>query len=213
MSSQTGVLICWPRSPESSKARLRENLTSRLPGRAAAPQGRGRPEGDPGAGGGRAAPEGCRQDARAATAQRLKEEAETAEALAGLHKEQADAVRRMMDTQLATAERRIRMDSIRIGIASFVAGGGVTFAVTLLVHPLHPCQRPSCGPRWWPVKSPHPSVVQFFFRVVPPLARASRMRWESPSVTTTFAWCRSRSSRLTAVVCSGRNRPQDSKGQ
>jgi len=32
-------------------------------------------------------------------------------------------------------------------------------------------------------------------------------------VTTTLAWCRSRSSRLTAVVCSGRNRPHASKGQ
>ena len=38
------MLICWPRSPESSKARLRENLTSRLPGRAAAPQGRADPK-------------------------------------------------------------------------------------------------------------------------------------------------------------------------
>ena len=34
------------------------------------------------------------------------------------------------------------------------------------------------------------------------------MRNDSPLVTTTTAWCRSRSSRLTAVVCSGRNRPQ-----
>ena len=32
-------------------------------------------------------------------------------------------------------------------------------------------------------------------------------------MTTTMAWCRSRSSRLTAVVCSGRNRPQCSNGQ
>ena len=38
------------------------------------------------------------------------------------------------------------------------------------------CQRPSCGPRWWPGKSPHPSADQFLFRVVPPLALASRMR-------------------------------------
>jgi hypothetical protein len=76
-------------------------------------------------------------DARAATAKRLKEEAEAAEALAGLHKEQADAIRRMIDAELANAARGIRKDSIVIGIASFVAGGGVTFLVTLLVHPLH----------------------------------------------------------------------------
>ena len=75
--------------------------------------------------------------ARAATAKRLKEEAETAEALASMHKTQAEAVRRMMDVELATAARRIRSDTIKISIISFVAGGGVTFFVTLLVHPLH----------------------------------------------------------------------------
>jgi hypothetical protein len=32
-------------------------------------------------------------------------------------------------------------------------------------------------------------------------------------VTTVWQWCRSRSSMLTAVVCSGRKRPQDSNGQ
>ena len=32
-------------------------------------------------------------------------------------------------------------------------------------------------------------------------------------MTTVTAWCRSRSSRATAVVCSGRKRPQDSNGQ
>jgi hypothetical protein len=76
-------------------------------------------------------------DARAATARRLKEEAQAAEALAGLHKEQTEAVRRMVNAELAGATRSIRKDSIKIGIAAFVAGGGVTFAVTLLVHPLH----------------------------------------------------------------------------
>ena len=49
--------------------------------------------------------------------------------------------------------------------------------------------------------------------LVPVPARACFIRNESPSVTTVWQWCRSRSSRLTAVVCSGRNRPQDSKGQ
>jgi hypothetical protein len=43
--------------------------------------------------------------------------------------------------------------------------------------------------------------------------RASRMRKDSPSVTTTVAWCRSLSSRLVAVTCSGRNRPHSSNGQ
>ena len=39
------------------------------------------------------------------------------------------------------------------------------------------------------------------------------MRNDSPSVTTTTLWWSSRSSRLTAVVCSGRKRPHSSKGQ
>src|SRR4051794_29268912 len=37
--------------------------------------------------------------------------------------------------------------------------------------------------------------------------RACRMRKDSPSVTTTVAWRRSRSSKLVAVTCSGRKRP------
>jgi septal ring factor EnvC (AmiA/AmiB activator) len=76
-------------------------------------------------------------DARATTARQLQKEAEDAEALAALHKDQADAVRRMIDAELATATRNIRSDSIKIGIASFIAGGGLTLLVTLLVHPLH----------------------------------------------------------------------------
>jgi hypothetical protein len=93
--------------------------------------------------------------ARAATARELKEEAENAEAFAALHKEQTDAVRKLleadraaaaqqqaddirrtMEAELEAQARRIRSDSIKIGIASFVAGGGLTLLVTLLVHPL-----------------------------------------------------------------------------
>jgi hypothetical protein len=47
---------------------------------------------------------------------------------------------------------------------------------------------------------------------VPPWLRACRIRNDSPSVTTTMLWCSSRSSRLAAVVCSGRKRPHWSKG-
>ena len=39
------------------------------------------------------------------------------------------------------------------------------------------------------------------------------MRWESPLVMMTVASWRRRSRRLTAVVCPGRSRPRDSKGQ
>jgi hypothetical protein len=76
-------------------------------------------------------------DAQAATAKRLKEEAETAEAISRLHKEESEAVRRMLDAQLETVSRKIRSDSIKLGVASFVAGSGVAYLVTLLVHPLH----------------------------------------------------------------------------
>jgi hypothetical protein len=76
-------------------------------------------------------------DARAATAKQLKEEADTAQAIAGLHQEQMEAVRRVLDAELTGATRRIRGDSIKIGVASFIAGGGVSLLVTLLVPPLH----------------------------------------------------------------------------
>jgi hypothetical protein len=76
-------------------------------------------------------------EARAATAKKLKEEAEAAETLASIHKEQAAAIQRLLDAELEGTARRIRRDSIIIGIASFVAGGGLTLLVTLLVHPLH----------------------------------------------------------------------------
>jgi len=79
-------------------------------------------------------------DARAVTARRLREEVESAEALAALHKDQAEAVRRLvrseMTEELATARRRIRRDSLTIGIGAFVAGALVSSVVTLLVYPL-----------------------------------------------------------------------------
>lgn len=46
-------------------------------------------------------------------------------------------MRRLVDASMATAEKRIRKDSIVIGIASFVAGVGATVVVTLLIHPIH----------------------------------------------------------------------------
>jgi cobalamin biosynthesis protein CbiD len=76
-------------------------------------------------------------DARAATARQLQEEAATAEALAALHKEQANAVRRVIDAELATQAKGIRRDSIWIGVVSFFGGGLLTLAVTLFVHPFH----------------------------------------------------------------------------
>jgi len=79
-------------------------------------------------------------EAWAITARKLEEQAKAAEALAALNKDQADAVRRLVGAELAEAGKRIRRDSHRdsmiIGIASFVAGGGVTYLITLLVRPI-----------------------------------------------------------------------------
>ena len=66
-----------------------------------------------------------------------EEKARTAEALAALTEDQAEAVRGMIYAELATSRRDIRRDSIKIGVASFVAGAAVSLLVTLLVHPIH----------------------------------------------------------------------------
>jgi methyl-accepting chemotaxis protein len=71
-------------------------------------------------------------EARALNAKQLQQDAKAAEALAGIHKEQADAIRQLMDSELACSERRIRRDALIVGISSFIAGGGVSYLVTLL---------------------------------------------------------------------------------
>jgi hypothetical protein len=80
-------------------------------------------------------------NAWALTAKRLQEEAEQAKALAALNEEQAAAMQRLvraeMERELSSTRRDIFRDSIRIGVLSFIAGGLVSFLVTLLVHPLH----------------------------------------------------------------------------
>ncbi len=84
-------------------------------------------------------------DATAATARKLQEEAASAEALAAMNRDQAEAVRRLLDAELATKlaensagiRKDVRKDALKIGLGSFVAGGGLTYLVTLLVHPLH----------------------------------------------------------------------------
>jgi hypothetical protein len=84
-------------------------------------------------------------DARAATARQLQEEARQAEELASINREQAEAIRKLVDADLATKlaensvtiRKDVRGDAIRIGVGSFFAGGGLTLLITLLVHPLH----------------------------------------------------------------------------
>jgi len=79
-------------------------------------------------------------DARAVMARQLERQAQDARALAAQNEEQVEAVRRLlrseMQAELATAERHIFRDSLRVAIASFVFGAAVSVVVTLLVHPV-----------------------------------------------------------------------------
>ncbi len=79
-------------------------------------------------------------DARAVMARQLERQAQDARALAAQNEEQVEAVRRLlrseMQAELATAERHIFRDSLRVAIASFVLGAAVSVIITLLVHPV-----------------------------------------------------------------------------
>ena len=79
-------------------------------------------------------------DARALTVKRLQEDAKSAQALAELNKEQAEAVQRIiqsgMGTELKATRKDIFRDSVRLAIISFLAGGSISLLITLLVHPL-----------------------------------------------------------------------------
>ena len=76
-------------------------------------------------------------EARATAVRKLEVDAGTAEMLAAINSDQAQAIRRLLDAELHNTTGRIRRDSVIISISSFVAGAGVTILVTLLVHPLH----------------------------------------------------------------------------
>ncbi len=84
-------------------------------------------------------------DARAATARKLNEEAKQAEALASVNREQAEAIRRLLEADISekladsgkAIQRNVRRDAIRIAAAGFIAGAGVTLVITLLAHPLY----------------------------------------------------------------------------
>jgi hypothetical protein len=77
------------------------------------------------------------------------------------------------------------------------------------------CPWPVSTPQFWPpeVRTPRGDFRLYVSFGPPPFWRASLRRKDSPEVATRTLWWRSRSSRLTAVVCSGRKRPQSSKGQ
>jgi len=69
-------------------------------------------------------------EARAATAKKLQQEADDAAQLAAINREQAEAVRRLLEADISekltdsgkAIERNVRRDAIRIGAASFRRG-------------------------------------------------------------------------------------------
>jgi hypothetical protein len=73
-------------------------------------------------------------DAQAEAARRLQREAQRAREIASLHEGQVKAIRDLLGHELEFNRRLIRRDTIIIGIASFIAGGFLTLALTLLAH-------------------------------------------------------------------------------
>jgi uncharacterized membrane protein YheB (UPF0754 family) len=75
-------------------------------------------------------------DARLATAKKLQEEAAAAQALAEIiHKEHAEAIRRLLDTELEGSERRINRNAIIMGVAFVIASSCIAFLLILFVPP------------------------------------------------------------------------------
>jgi hypothetical protein len=76
-------------------------------------------------------------ETRAATAERLRDEAQAAEQLAQLSKAERDAVARLVRAEVSDQNRRSTRLSFVASVLFFVAGVAATVAVTLFVHPLH----------------------------------------------------------------------------
>lgn len=76
-------------------------------------------------------------EVRAATAERLKDEAQTAEQLAKLNQAQAEAVAKLVGTVVGGESKRSTRQSVLAGALFFIGGVAATVTVTLFVHPLH----------------------------------------------------------------------------
>jgi hypothetical protein len=73
---------------------------------------------------------------RQVRAEQLKAEADEAEKLAALNKEQVDAIKRVIASELSQESKKSRRREVLIGGLFFVGGVAGTVAVTLFVHPL-----------------------------------------------------------------------------
>jgi len=71
--------------------------------------------------------------ARAATAKRLKREAEQAEAAAALNQKEREAVAEMLRTEIVTEGRRSFRASLLANLLFFIAGAAVSVLVALLI--------------------------------------------------------------------------------
>lgn len=75
-------------------------------------------------------------DARAATATRRMQEAAQAQELADLRKEEREAVAQLVRAEVGAAARRSSRRALLANVLFFIAGGLVSLAITLWVHPL-----------------------------------------------------------------------------
>ncbi|QHC25263.1 hypothetical protein [Streptomyces sp. GS7] len=75
-------------------------------------------------------------EARSASAQRLKEEAESAQVLAKLQEKERKAVADLVKAEIEGQRRRTLRDGLIANAFFFVGGGLVTLAVALFVHPI-----------------------------------------------------------------------------
>jgi hypothetical protein len=76
-------------------------------------------------------------DVRAAFAKQKKEEAEEAIAVANMHQEELDALRRVLRKEVSSEGNRGIRAAVILALFSFVLGAAVTVLVTLFVHPLY----------------------------------------------------------------------------
>lgn len=74
---------------------------------------------------------------RAEFARQKKEEAENAIAAASMHKEQLEALQRVLRKEVSQEGNRGLRAAIVLALLSFVLGSFVTILVTLFVHPLY----------------------------------------------------------------------------
>lgn len=75
--------------------------------------------------------------ARSASAERLKEEAQAAENLANLNQAQRDAIAKLVRNEIGVETKKATRQSYIASALFFIAGVAATITITLLVHPLH----------------------------------------------------------------------------